>query len=113
MYIRFRIVNLQVREYGYNTSLYIATKDRHLKKLRSMEKLHPLKNERKEENPIKLESAKKLTSLARFGSCIFAPIAPSRSYPGKQARKSRLELHPDDGVCSFSSLSLSLTCHVV
>lgn len=88
-------------------------KDRHLKKLKSTEKLQKtLKKEKREKNPIKLESAKKLTSPARFGSCIFAPIASSRSYPGKQARKSRLELHPGNSLRSFSFPSLSLTCHV-
>lgn len=90
----------------------IAPEDRHLKKLKVEEKLQALKSERGEENPIKLESAKKLTSPARFGSCIFASVAPSHSWAGKQARKSRLKLHPGDGarslVCSFSSLSLLL-----
>lgn len=57
----------------------IAPEDRHLKKLKAEEKLQVLKSERGEENPIKLESAKKLTSPARFGSCIFASVAPSHS----------------------------------
>lgn len=57
------VVNLKVCEYNCNASFYIAMKDRHLKKLKSMEKLLPLKNERREKNPIKLESAKKLTRL--------------------------------------------------
>jgi len=82
------------------------------------------KSERGEENPIKLESAKKLTSYARFGSCVFATAfssAPPRSFlPGslaralaeKRARKLRpLKLYPAvrSLVYSFAPLSLSLS----